>query len=72
MEKQENIGALWERRLANGSTFLSGFVTDKDGQRINIICFTNKFQKSEKQPRYNILPSSNDKKPQQASVEEPF
>ncbi len=50
MEKQEKIGALWEKSGAKG-TYLSGVIGGK-----NVICFRNDYKKSDKHPDWNVFP----------------
>ncbi len=50
MEKQEKIGALWEKSGAKG-TYLSGVIGGK-----NVICFRNDYKKSDKHQDWNVIP----------------
>ena len=56
MENRENIlGALWTKESSKGQ-FFSGHIEIK-GEKINLVCFKNKFKAEDKHPDWIILKS---------------
>jgi uncharacterized protein (DUF736 family) len=57
-KREEELGALWEREAKDGSVYLSGYVTDKNGERIQLVLFVNKYKKAgEASPDWRIYES---------------
>lgn len=50
------LGALWKRKSKAGMSFLSGYINDHDGQRIDVVVFANK-KTNEKAPDYRLYVS---------------
>jgi uncharacterized protein (DUF736 family) len=67
-KNQNELGALWKKKSKSGMSFLSGYINDHDGQRIDIVVFANGNKKNEKAPDYRLyvskpLESNNTKAP---------
>ncbi|NBW13917.1 MAG: hypothetical protein EBR82_38530 [Caulobacteraceae bacterium] len=67
-KNQNELGALWKKKSKTGMSFLSGYINDHDGQRIDIVVFANGNKKNEKAPDYRLyvskpLESNNTKAP---------
>lgn len=57
-QREEELGALWEKKSKDGSVYLSGYVTDKSGERIQLVLFVNKYKKvGEQSPDWRIYES---------------
>jgi hypothetical protein len=54
-EKQNDIGALWVKSSAKGQ-YMTGMI-ELNGEKINIVCFTNQNKKEAKHPDWRILKS---------------
>lgn len=52
--KNQELGALWKKKSKAGMSFLSGYINDHDGQRIDIVVFANGNKKNEKAPDYRL------------------
>lgn len=66
--KEKDIGALWVRKGKNGQEFIGGYI-EVSGQKLEIICFTNKYKKEAKHPDYKVYLSV--RREQQAQHTEP-
>jgi len=55
--KNQELGALWKKKSKAGMSFLSGYINDHDGQRIDIVVFANGNKKNEKAPDYRLYVS---------------
>jgi len=51
---QAELGALWKRKSKAGMSFLSGYINDHDGQRIDVVVFANSKKTNEKAPDYRL------------------
>jgi uncharacterized protein (DUF736 family) len=40
-KNQNELGALWKKKSKTGMSFLSGYINDHDGQRIDVVVFAN-------------------------------
>lgn len=56
-KNQNELGALWKKKSKAGMSFLSGYINDHDGQRIDIVVFANGNKKNEKAPDYRLYVS---------------
>ena len=56
-KNQNELGALWKKKSKTGMSFLSGYINDHDGQRIDIVVFANGNKKNEKAPDYRLYVS---------------
>lgn len=53
-------GALWLKKSKAGADFLSGYITDENNNKVNIVVFKNGYKKSgESSPDYRIYLSDN-------------
>jgi hypothetical protein len=52
--KNQELGALWKKKSKTGMSFLSGYINDNDGQRIDVVVFANGNKKNEKAPDYRL------------------
>jgi len=48
------LGALWKKKSKTGMSFLSGYINDHDGQRIDVVVFANSKKTNEKAPDYRL------------------
>lgn len=55
--KNQELGALWKKKSKSGMSFLSGYINDHDGQRIDVVVFANGNKKNEKAPDYRLYVS---------------
>lgn len=55
-KNQNELGALWKKKSKTGMSFLSGYINDHDGQRIDVVVFANK-KTNEKAPDYRLYVS---------------
>jgi hypothetical protein len=46
--KNQELGALWKKKSKAGMSFLSGYINDHDGQRIEVVVFANSKKTNEK------------------------
>lgn len=53
-KNQNELGALWKKKSKAGMSFLSGYINDHDGQRIDVVVFANSNKKNEKAPDYRL------------------
>jgi uncharacterized protein (DUF736 family) len=56
-KNQNELGALWKKKSKAGMSFLSGYINDHDGQRIDIVVFANSKKTNEKAPDYRLYVS---------------
>jgi uncharacterized protein (DUF736 family) len=56
-KNQNELGALWKKKSKTGMSFLSGYINDHDGQRIDIVVFSNSKKTNEKAPDYRLYVS---------------
>jgi len=66
--KNQELGALWKKKSKTGMSFLSGYINDHDGQRIDVVMFANSNKSNEKAPDYRLYvskPLDNKKNPTQ-------
>jgi uncharacterized protein (DUF736 family) len=56
-KNQNELGALWKKKSKTGLSFLSGYINDHDGQRIDVVVFANSNKKNEKAPDYRLYVS---------------
>ena len=56
-KNQSELGALWKKKSKAGMSFLSGYINDHDGQRIDIVVFANSKKTNEKAPDYRLYVS---------------
>lgn len=61
---KRELGALWKKKSAT-QTYLSGHLSFEDGERMNVIIFSNKNKKSENAPDFRVYVSE---KPQAKSA----
>lgn len=54
---QTELGALWKKKSKTGMSFLSGYINDHDGQRIDVVMFANSKKTNEKAPDYRLYVS---------------
>lgn len=64
MEREKDLGALWIKTGAKGE-YMTGTI-EINGEKINIVCFTNQHKKEAKHPDWRILRS----KPKEETVED--
>jgi hypothetical protein len=65
-KNQNELGALWKKKSKAGMSFLSGYINDHDGQRIDVVVFANSKKTNEKAPDYRLYvskPLDNQNKP---------
>ena len=55
--KNQELGALWKKKSKAGMSFLSGYINDHDGQRIDVVVFANSKKSNEKAPDYRLYVS---------------
>jgi uncharacterized protein (DUF736 family) len=53
-KNQNELGALWKKKSKTGMSFLSGYINDYDGQRIDVVVFANSKKTNEKAPDYRV------------------
>lgn len=53
----QELGALWKKKSKAGMSFLSGYINDHDGQRIDVVVFANSKKTNEKAPDYRLYVS---------------
>jgi uncharacterized protein (DUF736 family) len=53
-KNQNELGALWKKKSKTGLSFLSGYINDHDGQRIDVVVFANSKKTNEKAPDYRL------------------
>jgi hypothetical protein len=53
-KNQNELGALWKKKSKTGMSFLSGYINDHDGQRIDVVVFANSKKTNEKAPDYRL------------------
>lgn len=58
--QRQELGALWKKEGRN-QTYLTGYVTTADGKRVNVVVFSSKNKKNERQPDYRIYESIDNK-----------
>lgn len=56
-KNQNELGALWKKKSKTGMSFLSGYINDHDGQRIDVVMFANSKKTNEKAPDYRLYVS---------------
>ena len=56
-KNQNELGALWKKKSKTGMSFLSGYINDHDGQRIDVVVFANSKKSNEKAPDYRLYVS---------------
>jgi uncharacterized protein (DUF736 family) len=56
-KNQNELGALWKKKSKTGLSFLSGYINDHDGQRIDVVVFANSKKTNEKAPDYRLYVS---------------
>ena len=56
-QNQNELGALWKKKSNAGMSFLSGYINDHDGQRIDVVVFANSKKTNEKAPDYRLYVS---------------
>jgi len=56
-KNQNELGALWKKKSKTGLSFLSGYINDHDGQRIDVVVFANRKKTNEKAPDYRLYVS---------------
>ena len=54
---KNELGALWKKKSKTGLSFLSGYINDHDGQRIDVVVFANTKKSNEKAPDYRLYVS---------------
>lgn len=53
-------GALWLKKSKAGADFLSGYITDENNNKVNVVVFKNGFKKpGEMSPDYRVYLSDN-------------
>jgi len=55
--QNKELGALWKKKSKAGMSFLSGYINDHDGQRIDVVVFANGKKTNEKAPDYRMYVS---------------
>jgi uncharacterized protein (DUF736 family) len=55
--KNQELGALWKKKSKAGMSFLSGYINDHDGQRIDVVVFANSNKSNEKAPDFRMYVS---------------
>jgi len=58
---KRELGALWKKKSTT-QTYLTGHLSFEDGERINVVVFSNKNKKNDKAPDFRIYVS--EQKPQ--------
>jgi uncharacterized protein (DUF736 family) len=53
-KNQNELGALWKKKSKTGMSFLSGYINDHDGQRIDVVVFANSKKTNERAPDYRL------------------
>jgi uncharacterized protein (DUF736 family) len=53
-KNQNELGALWKKKSKTGLSFLSGYINDHDGQRIDVVVFANSKKSNERAPDYRL------------------
>jgi uncharacterized protein (DUF736 family) len=56
-KNNNELGALWKKKSKTGMSFLSGYINDHDGQRIDVVVFANSKKTNEKAPDYRLYVS---------------
>jgi len=56
-KNQNELGALWKKKSKAGLSFLSGYITDHDGQRTDVVVFANDKKSNERAPDYRLYVS---------------
>lgn len=56
-KNQNELGALWKKKSKMGMSFLSGYINDHDGQRIDVVVFANSKKTNERAPDYRLYVS---------------
>jgi len=56
-KNQNELGALWKKKSKTGMSFLSGYINDHDGQRIDVVVFANSKKTNERAPDYRLYVS---------------
>ena len=51
------LGALWKKKSKAGMSFLSGYITDHDGQKTEVVVFANDKKTNERAPDYRLYVS---------------
>lgn len=66
---KRELGALWKKKSAT-QTYLTGHLSFEDGERINVVVFSNKNKKNENAPDFRIYVSekAQGSKPVQATA----
>jgi uncharacterized protein (DUF736 family) len=66
---KRELGALWKKKSAT-QTYLTGHLSFEDGERINVVVFSNKNKKNENAPDFRIYVSEKTQggKPVQATA----
>ena len=54
---KRELGALWKKKSAT-QTYLTGHLSFEDGERINVVVFSNKNKKNENAPDFRIYVSA--------------
>jgi hypothetical protein len=60
--REENIGAIWEKKTKKGGSFLSGTITI-DGLEYHFVAFKNRFKNGDRHPDYVIPPFRSEPQP---------
>jgi uncharacterized protein (DUF736 family) len=53
-KNQNELGALWKKKSKTGLSFLSGYITDHDGQKTDVVVFANDKKSNERAPDYRL------------------
>jgi uncharacterized protein (DUF736 family) len=53
---KRELGALWKKKGAT-QTYLTGHLSFEDGERINVVVFSNKNKKNDKAPDFRVYVS---------------
>lgn len=61
---KRELGALWKKKSAT-QTYLTGHLSFEDGERINVVVFSNKNKKNDKAPDFRVYVS--EQRPQAAA-----
>ena len=70
---KRELGALWKKKSAT-QTYLTGHLSFEDGERINVVVFSNKNKKNEKAPDFRVYvsePKGQNAKPAAQSASAP-
>lgn len=70
-KNQNELGALWKKKSKAGMSFLSGYINDHDGQRIDVVVFANSKKTNEKAPDYRLYVSKPLENKESASTKAP-